>query len=188
MNKKSLAGSVLLLQQNPLEQSIVWNKLFFVTNVVKNLKRATRLHGILMLVRVDDGQLLDGDACSNWDLTVSNSDMEKLLNDETDINNEVVDRVFNKSIDKILSIFNDKSKAEFEVTIKDKFVGKTLEFSTSKNDEMLAHIIDIPTTKVDDKGQYVVSMEVRTTQGGVLFKKYSIVDTTVTVPLINLCR
>ena len=188
MDKKSLAGSVLLLKQDPMEQSVVWNKLFFVTNVVKNLKRATRLHGILMLVRTDDGQLLDGDACSNWDLTIGNGDIEKLLNDETDINNEVVDRVFYKSIDKILGILNDKSKAEFEATIKDKFVGKTLEFSTSGNDEMLAHIIDIPTTKIDDKGQYVLSMEVRTTQGGILFKKYSVTNTTVTVPLVNLCR
>ena len=35
MNKKSLAGSVLLLKQDSLEQSVMWNKLFFVINVVK---------------------------------------------------------------------------------------------------------------------------------------------------------
>lgn len=187
MNKKSLAGSVLLLKQDSLEQSIVWNKLFFVINVSKNLKRATRLHGILMYIKSVNGQILKDNMCYNWDLTIGNTDIEKLLNDEVDVN-KTVDRVFYKSIDEILGDLNYKGRAEFETAIKDKFIGKTLEFSTPKGDELLARIANIPMTKFDDKGQYVLLLKIRTTQGGVLFKKYSIINTEVTVPLINLCR
>ena len=187
MDKKSLAGSVLLLKQDFLEQSMSWNKLFFVISVVKNLKRATRLHGILMFVRPDNGQVLKDNMCYNWDLTIGNADIEKLLNDEVDVN-KAVDRVFYKSIDKILNDLNDKGKAEFETSIRDRFIGKTLEFSTPKGDELLARIINIPMMKFDDEGQYVLSLKIRTTQGGVLFKKYSIINAAVTVPLINLCR
>ena len=82
MDKKSLAGSVLLLKQDSLGESMAWNKLFFVINVVKNLKRATRLHGILMYIRPDNGQTLKDNMCYNWDLTIGNADIEKLLNDE----------------------------------------------------------------------------------------------------------
>ena len=187
MNKKSLAGSVLLLKQDSLEQSIVWNKLFFVINVSKNLKRATRLHGILMFIRPDNGQILKDNMCYNWDLTIGNADIKKLLNGEMDVN-KTVNGIFHKSIDKILNDLNDKGKAEFEIAIKDKFIGKTLEFSTPKGDELLARITNIPMTKFDDKGQYTVSLKVRTTQGGVLFKKYSVINATVAVPLVNLCR
>lgn len=187
MDKKSLAGSVLLLKQDSLEQSVAWNKLFFVINVVKNLKRATRLHGILMYIKLDNGQILKGNMCYNWDLTIGNADVEKLLNDEMDVN-KTVDRVFYKSIDKILNDLNDKGKTEFETTIKDRFTGKTLEFSTPKGDELLARITNIPMAKFNDKGQYVLSLKIRTTQGGVLFKKYSVTNATVTVPLVNLCR
>ena len=187
MNEKSLIGSVLLLKQEAVEKNIVWNKLFFVINVVKNLKRATRLHGILMFVRSDNGQILKDDTCYNWDVTIGNTDVERLLNGETDIN-EAVNRIYHKSINQILTELNDEGRFGFEITIKDRFIGKVIEFSTSKGDEMLARIINISEIKVDNKGQYVVSMGVRTTQGGILFKKYSIVDTIVTVPLINLCR
>ena len=187
MNKKSLAGSVLLLKQDSLEQSVVWSKLFFVISVVRNLKRATRLHGILLTVRSDDGQVLQGNMCYNWDLTIGNADIEKLLNGEMDVN-KTVNGVFHKSIDEIINDLNDKGKAEFETTIKDRFIRKTLEFSTPNGDELLARITNIPMTKFDDKGRYVLSLEIRTTQGGVLFKKYSVTNTTVTVPLVNLCR
>lgn len=187
MNKKSLAGSVLLLKQDSLEQSIVWNKLFFVINVSKNLKRATRLHGILMYIKSVNGQILKDNMCYNWDLTIGNTDIEKLLNGEVDVN-KTVNGIFHKSIDKILSDLNDKGKTEFETAIKDKFIGKTLEFSTPKGDELLARITNIPMTKFDDKGQYTVSLKVRTTQGGILFKKYSVINVEVTVPLVNLCR
>lgn len=187
MDKKSLAGSVLLLKQDSLGESMAWNKLFFVINVVKNLKRATRLHGILMYIRPDNGQILKDNMCYNWDLTIGNADVEKLLNDEMDVN-KTVDRVFYKSIDKILNDLNDKGKTEFETTIKDRFIGKTLEFSTPKGDELLARITNIPMAKFNDKGQYVLSLKIRTTQGGVLFKKYSVTNATVTVPLVNLCR
>lgn len=187
MNKKSLAGSVLLLQQDSLDQSVVWNKLFFVTSVVKNLKRATRLHGILMFIRTDNEQILKDNMCYNWDLTIGNADIEKLLNGEMNVN-KTVDGMLHKSIDKILSDLNDKGKAGFDVVIKDKFIGKTLEFSTPKGDELLARITNIPLTKFDDKGQYTVSLKIRTTQGGILFKKYSVINATVAVPLVNLCR
>lgn len=187
MNKKSLAGSVLLLKQDSLEQSVMWNKLFFVINVVKNLKRATRLHGILMFIRSDNGQILKDNMCYNWDLTIGNADVEKLLNGEMDVN-KAVNGIFHKSIDKILDDLNDKGKAEFETAIKDRFIGKTLEFSTPKGDELLARITNIPMTKFDGKGQYTVSLKIRTTQGGVLFKKYSVTNAMVAVPLVNLCR
>lgn len=187
MNKKSLAGSVLLLKQDSLEQSVMWNKLFFVINVSKNLKRATRLHGILMYIRPDNGQILKDNMCYNWDLTIGNADIEKLLNDGVDVN-KTVNGIFHKSINKILDDLNDKGKAEFETAIKDRFIGKTLEFSTPKGDELLARITNILMTKFNDKGQYTVSLKIRTTQGGVLFKKYSVIDTEVTVPLVNLCR
>lgn len=187
MNKKSLAGSVLLLKQDSLEQSVMWNKLFFVINVVKNLKRATRLHGILMFIRPDNGQILKDNMCYNWDLTIGNTDVEKLLNGEMDVN-KTVNGIFHKSIDKILSDLNDKGKTEFGAAIKDRFIGKTLEFSTPKGDELLARITNIPMTKFDDKGQYTISLKIRTTQGGVLFKKYSVINATVAVPLVNLCR
>ena len=187
MNKKSLAGSVLLLKQDSLEQSVMWNKLFFVINVSKNLKRATRLHGILMFIRPDNGQILKDNMCYNWDLTIGNADMEKLLNGEVDVN-KTVNGMFHKSISKILNDLNDKGKTEFETAIKDRFIGKTLEFSTPKGDELLARITNIPMTKFDDKGQYTVSLKIRTTQGGVLFKKYSVINATVAVPLVNLCR
>ena len=187
MNKKSLAGFVLLLKQDSLEQSMSWNKLFFVINVVKNLKRATRLHGILMYIRPDNGQVLKDNMCYNWDLTIGNADVEKLLNDEMDVN-KTVDRVFYESIDKVLNGLNDKGKTEFEITIKDRFVGKTLEFSTPNGDELLARITNISIAKFNDKGQYTLTLKIRTTQGGVLFKKYSVTSATVTVPLTNLCR
>lgn len=187
MNKKSLAGSVLLLKQDSLEQDVVWNKLFFVTSVVKNLKRATRLHGILMFIRTDNEQILKDNMCYNWDLTIGNADIEKLLNGEMNVN-KTVDGMLHKSIDKILNDLNDEGKAGFDVVIKDKFAGKTMEFSTPKGDELLARITDILTMKFNDKGQYVLSLRIRTTQGGVLLKKYSVIDTEVTVPLINLCR
>lgn len=187
MNKKSLVGSVLLLKQEAVERNIVWNKLFFVINVVKNLKRATRLHGILMYVRADNGRILKDDTCYNWDITVGNTDIERLLNGETDVN-EAVNRVYHKSIDQILTELSGTGRVGFGITIKDRFVGKVIEFSTSKGDEMLARVINVSEIKADNKGQYVISMGVRTTQGGILFKKYSIVDTIVTVPLVNLCR
>lgn len=187
MNKKSLVGSVLLLKQEAVEGNIVWNKLFFVINVVKNLKRATRLHGILMFVRSDNGQILKDDTCYNWDITVGNTDIERLLNGETDVN-EAVNRVYHKSIDQILTELSGAGRVGFGITIKDRFIGKVIELSTSKGDEMLARVINVSEIKADSKGQYVISMGVRTTQGGVLFKKYSIVDTIVTVPLVNLCR
>lgn len=187
MNKKSLAGSVLLLKQDSLEQSIMWNKLFFVINVVKNLKRATRLHGILMYIRPDNGQILKDNMCYNWDLTIGNTDVEKLLNGEMDVN-RTVNGIFHKSIDKILNDLNDEGKVGFDAVIRDKFAGRTMEFSTPKGDELLARITDILTMKFNDKGQYVLSLKIRTTQGGVLFKKYSVIDTEVTVPLTNLCR
>ena len=187
MNKKSLAGSVLLLKQDSLEQNVVWNKLFFVINVSKNLKRATRLHGILMFIRTDNEQILKDNMCYNWDLTIGNADMEKLLNGEVDVN-KTVDGMLHKSIDKILNDLNDEGKIAFETVIKDRFIGKTLEFSTPKGDELFARITNIPMIKFDDKGQYVLTLKIRTTQGGVLFKKYSVIDTEVTVPLTNLCR
>lgn len=187
MNKKLLAGSVLLLKQDSLEQSIVWNKLFFVINVSKNLKRATRLHGILMFIRSDNGQILKDNMCYNWDLTIGNADIEKLLNGEVDVN-KTVNGIFHKSIDKILSDLNDEGKIGFDTAIKERFIGKTLEFSIPKGDELLARITNIPMTKFDDKGQYTVSLKIRTTQGGVLFKKYSVINATVAVPLVNLCR
>lgn len=187
MNKKSLAGSVLLLNQDSLEQSIVWNKLFFVINVVKNLKRATKLHGILMFIRPDNGQILKDDMCYNYDLTIGNADIEKLLNNEINVC-KTVNGIFHKSIDKILNDLNDDGKVGFDAIIRDKFAGRMLEFSTPKGDELLARITDIPMIKFNDKGQYVLSLKIRTTQGGVLFKKYSIIDTTITVPLTSLCR
>ena len=187
MNKKSLAGSVLLLKQDSLEQSVMWNKLFFVINVVKNLKRATRLHGILMFIRPDNGQILKDNMCYNWDLTIGNADIERLLNGEMDVN-KVVNGIFHKSIDKILNDLNDEGKVGFDAVIRDKFAGRTMEFSTPKGDELLARITDILTMKFNDKGQYVLSLKIRTTQGGVLLKKYSIIDTEITVPLINLCQ
>lgn len=109
MNKKSLAGSVLLLKQDSLDQSVMWNKLFFVINVVKNLKRATRLHGILMFIRPDNGQILKDNMCYNWDLTIGNADVEKLLNGEMDVN-KAVNGIFHKSIDKILNDLNDEGR------------------------------------------------------------------------------
>lgn len=187
MNKKSLAGSVLLLKQDSLDQSIMWNKLFFVINVVKNLKRAIRLHGILMYIRPDNGQILQDNMCYNWDLTIGNADIEKLLNGEMDVN-KTVNGIFHKSIDKILNDLNDEGRIEFDAAIRNKFVGRVMEFSTPKGDKLFARITDIPMIKFDDKGQYTVSLKIRTTQGGVLFKKYSVIDTEVTVPLINLCR
>lgn len=187
MNKKSLAGSVLLLKQDSLEQSVMWNKLFFVINVVKNLKRATRLHGILMFIRTDNKQMLKDNMCYNWDLTIGNADIEKLLNDEMNVN-KTVDGILHKSIDRILNDLNDEGKVGFDAVIRDKFAGRTMEFSTPKGDELLARITDILTMKFNDKGQYVLTLKIRTTQGGVLFKKYSIIDTEVTVPLTNLCR
>ena len=187
MNKKSLAGSVLLLKQDSLEQSVMWNKLFFVTSVVKNLKRATRLHGILMFIRPDNGQILKDNMCYNWDLTIGNADIERLLNGEMDVN-KVVNGIFHKSIDKILNDLNDEGKVGFDAVIRDKFAGRTMEFSTPKGDELLARITDILTMKFNDKGQYVLSLKIRTTQGGVLLKKYSVIDTEITVPLINLCQ
>lgn len=187
MNKKSLAGSVLLLKQDSLDQSVMWNKLFFVTSVVKNLKRATRLHGILMFIRPDNGQILKDNMCYNWDLTIGNADIERLLNGEADVN-KVVNGIFHKSIDKILNDLNDEGKVGFDAVIRDKFAGRTMEFSTPKGDELLARITDILTMKFNDKGQYVLSLKIRTTQGGVLLKKYSVIDTEITVPLINLCQ
>lgn len=187
MNEKSLAGSVLLLKQDPFDQGAAWNKLFFVINVAKNLKRATKLYGILMYIGTDNNTVLKDNMCYNWDLTIGNADIEKLLNDEMDVNQDV-DRIFNKSIDKILIDLNDKGRTEFETTIKDKFIGKTLEFSTSRGDELLARVVNIPVIKFDDKGQYVLSLEIRTTQGGVRFKKYSIIHIAVTVPLVNMCK
>ena len=187
MNKKSLAGSVLLLKQDSLDQSVAWNKLFFVINVVKNLKRATRLHGILMFIRSDNGQILKDNMCYNWDLTIGNTDVEKLLNGEMDVN-KTVNGIFHKSIDKILNDLNDEGRVEFDAAVLDKFAGRTMEFSTPKGDELFARITNIPMIKFDDKGQYVLTLKIRTTQGGVLFKKYSVIDTKVTVPLTNLCR
>ena len=187
MNKKSLAGSVLLLKQDSLDQSVAWNKLFFVINVVKNLKRATRLHGILMFIRPDNGQILKDNMCYNWDLTIGNADVEKLLNGEMDVN-KAVNGIFHKSIDKILNDLNDEGRVEFDAAVLDKFAGRTMELSTPKGDELFARITNIPMIKFDDKGQYVLTLKIRTTQGGVLFKKYSVIDTEVTVPLINLCR
>lgn len=187
MNKKSLAGSVLLLKQDSLDQSVMWNKLFFVTSVVKNLKRATRLHGILMFIRPDNGQILKDNMCYNWDLTIGNADIERLLNGEADVN-KVVNGIFHKSIDKILNDLNDEGKVGFDAVIRDKFAGRTMEFSTPKGDELLARITDILTMKFNNKGQYVLSLKIRTTQGGVLLKKYSVIDTEITVPLINLCQ
>lgn len=187
MNKKSLAGSVLLLKQDSLDQSVAWNKLFFVINVVKNLKRATRLHGILMFIRPDNGQILKDNMCYNWDLTIGNADVEKLLNGEMDVN-KAVNGIFHKSIDKILNDLNDEGRVEFDAAVLDKFAGRTIEFSTPKGDELFARITNIPMIKFDDKGQYVLTLKIRTTQGGVLFKKYSVINATVTVPLTNLCR
>ena len=187
MNKKSLAGSVLLLKQDSLEQSVMWNKLFFVINVVKNLKRATRLHGVLMYIRPDNGRILKDNMCYNWDLTIGNADVEKLLNGEMDVN-KAVNGIFYKSIDKILNDLNDEGRVEFDAAVLDKFAGRTMEFSTPKGDELFARITNIPMIKFDDKGQYVLTLNIRTTQGGVLFKKYSVINATVTVPLTNLCR
>ena len=185
MDKKSLAGSVLLLKKDPLENGVSWDNLFFVMNVVKNLKRVTKLCGVRLHVSKKDDLVLSRNMCYSWDITVGDADIERLLNGDIDVNN-TVDRVYYKSINEVIGGLNDSGRATFEKFITERFTGKIVELSTVKGDELLARVVGIQSFKFNDKGEYVVQLKVKTTQGGVLLKKFSITYYLATVLLTDL--